>query len=113
MGDMTYNLFLDDLRDPPAGDWLVVRSYEEACQTVMERGWPRLVSFDHDLGRTPSGELGKTGFDFAKFLVERDLEECSLPVDFQFVVHSANPIGAENIASYLRSYLRFKATPSI
>jgi hypothetical protein len=73
---MSYNLFLDDIRDPrdayiyprrdenkiildskrllcmsniPESDWVVVRSYNEFIDIVRERGLPDVVSFDHDL----------------------------------------------------------------
>ena len=45
------------------------------------------------------GSMEKTGFDCAKWLVDWCLENSlKLP---DFVVHSANPIGKQNIQSYL------------
>lgn len=59
---MSYNLYLDDFRDPIDSafyrkekvyaelDWIVVRSYNEFVKKVEELGIPDVVSFDHDLG---------------------------------------------------------------
>jgi hypothetical protein len=101
---MTYRLFLDDQRDPPAdgGNWIIVRSYTEAIDTLEAIGMPYFITFDHDLGEE------KTGFDITKWIVNRDidLEGKFIPVDFRFYVHSQNPIGASNINNYLANYLK-------
>ena len=98
-------LFLDDERPAPQGDWAIVRSYDQAVEWIKENGCPRLISFDHDLG----GE--QTGLDFAKYLVEKDLDTQGrfIPSTFAFKVHSANIIGGENIELFFRSYLKLKA----
>lgn len=97
-----YALFLDDEREPVGNDWVIVRSYDEAVAYVEGNGFPSYVSFDHDLGE------GKTGYDFAKWLVEKDMDEDWLPDNFFFYVHSQNPVGAENIRKYIIDYMRFK-----
>lgn len=100
-----YRMFLDDIRDPPndGGDWVIVRSYDDAVGVVQERGFPSLVSFDHDLGdQVPSGK------DFANWLVELDMNTGAMPDDFEFRVHSANPVGAANIRGLLESYLQIR-----
>ena len=107
---MSYSLFLDDERFPansfpPHGEGHIVRSYQEAVLFVKENGMPSYITFDHDLGT----EL--TGYDFAKFLVEEDLNGNSLPPNFSFAIHSANPVGANNITELLNSYLKFKGKP--
>lgn len=107
---MTYQLFLDDVRDVtwvyPLTDpnaWVVCRSFSEALDVFKKQGWPHHVSFDHDLGdQTP------TGYDFAKFLVDSDLDFDSMPYNFTFTVHSANPVGAANIQGLLDAYLNQK-----
>ena len=101
-------LYLDDIRDPKDPGFIVVRSYEEAVSFVLENGAPDYISFDHDLGIDP-GVIEKTGYDFAKWLVEADMDgKIDIPIHFRFNVHSANPIGASNIESYLKNYLRSK-----
>lgn len=101
---MKYKMFLDDIRDPPldGSDWVVVRSYNEAVETIKLMGFPVFISFDHDLNEE------KTGKDFANHIIELDLEHNIIPEDFSFYVHSANPIGKQNIASIMQGYLDFK-----
>lgn len=115
-------LFLDDIRDPKdvtwvliggvgcwGATWHVVRSWAEAVKWVKENGFPNVISFDHDLEEEHySGNflVGKTGYDFAKWLVEYDMDTHTMPDDFKFTVHSLNPAGAENIRSLLNNYIR-------
>jgi hypothetical protein len=96
-------LWLDDIRDAPDETWAVARTYHEARMLVELHGWPRLVSFDHDLG---SNEWN--GLSFAKFLIAKDLDFQSMPADFEYKIHSANPIGRENIDGLFKSYFKFK-----
>jgi hypothetical protein len=109
-------LFLDDIREPhrvyPAEvGWIVVRSFDEAVE-VLESACrcPSHISFDHDLGAAHySGDFSdyKTGYDFVKWIVERDIDAKGqyIPKDFTFRVHSKNPVGAANIRNYLTRYL--------
>lgn len=106
-----YSLFLDDERFPPSknqvGEWVIARNIEEVKKLVQDRGFPAFISFDHDLGEENNQPL-PTGYDVAKWLVDYDMDNNSMPVDFSFYVHSQNPIGARNIQSYLDSYLKIK-----
>jgi len=117
-------LFLDDERMPGDVTWLliggvgswgaqwhIVRSVNEAIAWVKENGFPNVISFDHDLALEHydgdySGQ--NTGFDFAKWLVEYDLDTQSMPENFSYTVHSKNPTGSENIHGLLDGYLRFR-----
>ena len=108
---MKYKLYLDDVRDLPDDSYSLVRSYEEAINYVKDNGIPSFISFDHDLGLDENKQLAKTGFDFAKWLVEMDIDNIFLfPKNFSFYVHSSNSVGKENIYSYLTNYLKFKNT---
>jgi len=97
-------MYLDDERSPKTNHpWIVVRSYVEAVTYVREHGIPGYISFDHDLGTEESG------YDFTKWLVEQDIsKKYKFPDNFEYNVHSANPIGRVNIEEYLKSYLDFK-----
>ena len=119
---------------PPPGykDWVVVRDYQEFEDYILKEGLPDLISFDHDLGmehyldlseqtsrmghQIPVYELYKerTGLHCAKFLCDYILgihengtvEEIN---DLKFPhcgVHSANPVGAQNIQSYINQFKR-------
>lgn len=127
---MKYNLFLDDIRVPIDAFkythntvyrdlvWIVVRSYQEFVDYITDNGMPDVISFDHDLanvhyalmndGPTIDYDLvcEKTGYHCAKWLVEYCSEhDCDVP---EYHVHSMNPVGGENIRSYLMSYIKFK-----
>ncbi len=127
-----YYLFLDDDRIPADcatymyafkvdckiyhKPWEIVRSYSQFKEIIERRGLPKLISFDHDLAdnwklresldikdwfdETEGREY--TGMDCAKWLVQYCLEkDLLLP---KFIVHSANPVGRENIKSYLTNF---------
>lgn len=122
---MKYYLFLDDERKPssvtwvqlPLVPWTIVRNYEDFVKVIDKQGIPHFITYDHDLGPQAYNEghfqkflafdydniTEKTGMDCAKYLVSKCMDlgikhpEC-------FWVHSMNPIGAENIQSYIISY---------
>ncbi len=102
-------LYLDDLRPLPDNTYILARSYNEAITYVLNYGIPDFVSFDHDLGSDQKENLLPSGYDFAKWLVEQDMNfNYMFPTNFKFYVHSANPIGKKNIESYLNNYLKSK-----
>jgi hypothetical protein len=112
---MTWNLFLDDERFPPddGREWVICRTCADALVEVLSRGFPNYVSFDHDLGHDKW-----TGHEFAKHLVENDIisgdkesrAAYKFAPDFDFYVHSQNPIGKANIEGLLNNYLTHKNT---
>ena len=99
---MAWQLYLDDERFPPDGEWIICRSVDKAITLCEVMGCPNFVSFDHDLG-----ENSKTGKDFANWLVERDMDKhrTFIPMSFDYHVHSQNPIGTDNIKFFLAQYL--------
>ena len=116
---MTWNLFLDDERTPDHvtwapwdvrmkyhnEQWVICRNRADVVLTIMSRGMPSYISFDHDLGQDEP-----TGHDIAKLIVDWDMNDryYSLPEDFSFYVHSQNPIGKANIEGLLNNYLKVK-----
>lgn len=127
-------LFLDDLRVPTDcpkihymsyrvsdlniynDDWDIVRSHGQFIKWIDENGLPDIISFDHDLGNETNligvlpieewFDIGNnreyTGMDSAKWLVDYCLDnDLTLP---EFIVHSANPSGYENIDGLLTSF---------
>jgi hypothetical protein len=108
---MTYSLFIDDERFPPADDrnWIIARTLDDVVGICNTRGAPSFVSFDHDLGDdTP------TGHDIAKAMVEADLDDGKNGFAFTFIkgfsytIHSQNPVGGKNITGLLDNYLSRK-----
>lgn len=124
-------LFLDDYRDPIHcaeymyrrgvdcriyhERWDIVRSYGQFVDYIKNNGVPEMIGFDHDLADTtqlldelPIDQYRNiaenreyTGLDCAKFIVEYCLEN-KLPLPI-CIVHSMNPIGRENIESYINN----------
>lgn len=114
-------IYLDDVRTPVSKDWIVVRNFDEFVAKIEELGLENieLISLDHDLGDSAMEEYHKnvspnfsldynnikekTGYDAAKWLVEKSMElETLLP---RIYTHSANPIGSANICGYINNYL--------
>ena len=101
---MTWKLWLDDqLDDPdaparhtPAG-YTGAKSSEEARELVIKHGIPQIMNLDHDLGDDD---------DAMKFLHWLALEFATEGPVPDFLVHSANPIGSQNISSFMRSWAR-------
>lgn len=63
-----------------------------------------LISLDHDLQEfnEKTGEES-TGYTFAKWLVDYFVDNGIPLQDLNIVVHSKNPIGAENIQKYIQN----------
>lgn len=116
---MTWNLFIDDERDPldvfwarediltkyRTEKWVICRNKLEVMTQLFYYDMPKFISFDHDLG-----DDQPTGFSIAKLLVELDMDAgvnmTKLSSDFDFYVHSQNPVGKANIEGYLNGYLK-------
>ncbi len=73
--------------------WVVARTSSEAVSLLESRGCPYEISFDHDLG------ADDTAMVLIKKLIETDLDSEGgfILEDLKFFVHSANPVGKENI----------------
>jgi hypothetical protein len=127
---MGYNLFLDDIRYPEDAanymhpdfnchyrmkEWVIVRTYKEFVETVKSRGLPDMVSFDHDLADihyNPKTQVQgfeyqeETGYDCTKWLVDYCMDN---NLEFpQYLVHSQNQVGAENISTYIENFKKSK-----
>lgn len=131
-------VWLDDLRNPfldyekkvPQGYEVIwVLNYREFTEWISKNGLPDLISFDHDLAfehYTPEhlwtdyqlskeyqdsqNYKEKTGLDCAKWLCEY-CEKAKLRLP-EWLIHSANPVGADNIRGYLNNYIRHVQIPN-
>lgn len=105
--------------------WVIVRSYQEFVDTITrayrKTGMPDIISFDHDLSQEHYAPVGvwdqrekysdweakqnfreKNGKDAASWLGDFCVNhEEQIP---EFIVHSMNPYGSENIQSILDQY---------
>ena len=127
---MKYHLFLDDERNVsdvtwitlPSkinNHWVTVRSYREFVHTILSFGIPEYVSFDHDLADQHYGHgltndaipydqyTEMTGYDCAKWLVDF-IEERRLKFP-EYSIHSMNPIGSNNIRTYIENAKKYLA----
>lgn len=87
-----WKLFLDDEREPVGDGWTIARDTVTARSLIVDRGLPRFISFDHDLGD------GDNGSQFVSWLIDHMLDNgIRFPCDFSYMIHSQNPIGAGNI----------------
>lgn len=99
-------LFLDDLRSPEdagfkdsaAHRFVVAKSTMEAVLLVRENGMPKAMSLDHDLGGAD------TTMVFLRWLAN-DFWDGAGPLP-EYHIHSANPVGRMNIASFMSSWQR-------
>ena len=131
-------LWLDDYRDPfdKKIDWMVfspigrnvnviwVKTYDEFVNYITNHGLPDGISFDHDLADEHYRESmydkdghysnyyndgtfkEKTGYDCAKWLTNYCmLKNYELP---SYNVHSANPVGKQNIISVLETFKKIQ-----
>ena len=111
---MEYYMFIDDERNPAdvtwssntryaKCEWVICRNAHEVNTCVKHNGMPTYISFDHDLG-----ENKETGYDIAKSLILLDMDKkYKFPENFDFSVHSKNPIGAQNIKNLINGYFKF------
>lgn len=115
---MTWQLYLDDLRNPAdtytgavpelaPQTWIVARSSQEARKLVEKLGMPMRMSLDHDLGICSNGKGGMTTDitpTFLRWLANEYWDGCAMVPTY--IVHSANPVGAKNIESFMVSWHR-------
>jgi hypothetical protein len=109
---MVKQLYLDDLRMPHQSgyvdsEWTIVRNLEDFKKHVLTYGVPNIVSFDHDLGENAQGNELPSGYDAVKWLSNFDQKFSRTPGNWEIRVHSANPVGRENILGYYNSYKKF------
>jgi len=99
------SMFIDDVRSPPGQMKFnhIARSSDAAIAIMEKGGCPSYISFDHDLGGDD------TAMRVVNWMIEKDMDEQGwIPDNLTWDVHSANPIGKENINSKLLCYLKHR-----
>lgn len=114
---MTYNLWIDDMRDPEdflfrsrdgemafpdfrryltigfgPNDFVWCKTAEKAIRYVKNFGPPKFLALDHDLGDHDI-------FEFLNWFSKTYPKDCP-----EFFAHSANPCGRDNINSFMNSW---------
>ena len=104
--DGNWEMFIDDERFPGkdvSDSVVVVRSSQEAIEFCKAaKSLPKNIMFDHDLGGDD------TSMRFIRWMVDElynDEPKYKFHPDFKFSVHSQNPVGAENIKSYMNQLI--------
>jgi len=119
---MDINLFLDDIRNPKdiygkyaEQDWTTVRTVDELWARLIDLAYPAddicnpfagriVISLDHDLG-----ENQHTGYEFVKRVeAAMDGDPTFRKLNLDLVVHSANPVGRENMRQGILSIKRIQ-----
>jgi hypothetical protein len=98
-----FRIFVDDIRIPLDEEWIIIKSYSDFIYFINNNDFNSIkeISLDHDLGLNEDEE--KTGYDIAKWLIEYSIDNnIILPL---IKVHSANPVGSNNIISLINRYL--------
>lgn len=83
------NLYVDDLRDCPAG-FVLARTMEEAIR-YLENYNVHILTLDHDLGEDNKGDLLPTGYDLVKYMCENNLRANKI------YLHTDNVVGRQNM----------------
>jgi|GEM_PF-1577001 len=99
------SMFIDDIRLPPERRRCdhIARSSDAAIAMMEQDGCPGYISFDHDLGGDD------TAMRVVNWMIEKDMDEPGwIPDPFDWNVHSANPIGKENINCKLLCYMKHR-----
>jgi len=98
-------LYVDDERSLPEElcelGWTQSKTFHEAL-VKLELIEFESLSLDHDLGCF-YGHTELTGYHIVKWLVQRKMDGLYVPPDIR--VHSANPVGVENMECMIERYL--------
>lgn len=128
-------LWLDDLRNPFEDEWVEkfapdflagdceiiwVKSYNDFTKWIKANGLPTKIAFDHDLGEDVAKSKVIKGMSKRQARKEKretptGMDACEFVVDYcidkglrfpEWVVQSANPVGAKNISSLIINFIK-------
>ena len=106
------NIFLDDERAPPPGNWLLARDATQFLALLRDHE-PTIISFDHDLGCDERGAELPSGQHCMRQLIDEAMDRPAMFEHLRLVVlHSANPVGRANMRGLLESAQRHGILPS-
>lgn len=106
-------IFLDDERKIEDVTWIkypeyyaftIVRDFDSFKESIKNVNFEHtLFSFDHDIAVFKDGnEI--TGYDCVKWLCDYMIDNDINPNTLNYMVHSKNPIGKENIETYIENF---------
>ena len=100
----TIFIYMDDVRDAPSDQWIVLRNAEITYAFIVEfakEGYQMVVSLDHDLG-----ENKRTGYDLLNWLEKDIVTDENFRPNICFQIHSANPVGRANMERAIGAIMR-------
>ena len=86
-------LWVDDLREPPQGEYCWVKSVNAAIAAIKQKRYFDYIDLDHD-----AGDYAYDGGDYIKLLDW--LEEQQM--EFIFKLHTMNPVGRQNMRAIIQ-----------
>lgn len=92
-------VFLDDVRTPPDGSWVLVATAKAAID-LLASGAVTHMSLDNDLG-----EDEPEGYTVANWLERRVLTDPTFPIPV-ISVHSANPVARQRMQAAIANIER-------
>lgn len=95
-------VFVDDVRNAPSNDWIVIRTYKDAYHFI-DSNYKKIItiSLDHDLG-----DNSGTGYKLVCLLETLANHYKWAP---KILVHSMNPVGRQKIISAVEKIERIVA----
>ena len=105
-------VWLDDVRNPNNynnNNWIWVKNVED-CIKILIHNPVEVLSLDHDLGEDVEDiqsfdcKYSLTGYEVCRFLVEEYQANDKNYFPPLIYVHTANPIGGENMMKLLNRY---------
>lgn len=107
------NIFIDDERAPPPGEWQIARTASDFEQFLETRP-PAIISFDHDLGCDDAGATLPNGHDCVRLLIEAAMDRPDVVADLRIIVlHSANPVGRANMRGLIEGAVQHGILPAV
>lgn len=107
-------IFLDDERKvedvtwikyPPYYAFTIVRDFDTFKESIRNINFENtLFSFDHDIALFDEDGKETSGYDCLKWLCNYMFDNGIPSQHLNAMVHSKNPIGKENIESYIRNF---------
>ena len=98
---MVRRLWVDDLRNPPNDEYVIVRTYDDAIARLSEEQFDEIY-LDHDLADFKDGKE-RTGYDVALWLAERRYNGGHTPQHYFLL--TANSAGRKRLIALIERYL--------
>lgn len=98
---MIKRLWVDDIRNPPSDEYVIVRTYNDAIDRLLSDQFDEIY-LDHDLADFKDGRE-RTGYDVVWWLCEH--KQLGGYVPKYYFMLTANPVGRRNMMSLIERYL--------